>query len=218
MSVKRLEKSAGADQVVCRWWGGLGNRPASPPSRCFGCWRSLRSCGRRRPVYPQGKVREIPGGNQRRRSAAGTFTEPQAPTKEGLDGPERTRTIRQDSSQNVVDKTGPGAAEPCGAGTGPTAGRASGRPFLVSPANPPSAPRVSMPATLTSAAAQPRAPALNVRMAVNAPATGRPPEGIGLRRVQPVRPHRTRAKNRKRFYSPSEARCPVGEAASLVTS
>ena len=91
-----------------------GDRPASPlPRCCFGCWRSLRSCGRRRPVYPQGKGREIPGGNQRRRSAAGTFPAPQAPTKEGLDRPERTRTIRQDSSQNVADKTGPGGPELC---------------------------------------------------------------------------------------------------------
>ena len=47
----------------------------------------------------KGKGREIPGGNQRRRSAGGTFPAPQAPTKEGLDRPERTRTIRQDSSQ-----------------------------------------------------------------------------------------------------------------------
>nr|AFK89349.1 hypothetical protein [Arthrobacter sp. J3.40] len=86
-------------------WGGLvsGQRPLSPV--VFGCWRSLRSCGRRRPVYPQGKEREIPGGNQRRRSAAGTFPEPQAPTKEGLDRPERTRTIRQDSSQKASQTT-----------------------------------------------------------------------------------------------------------------
>ena len=91
---------AGVDPVVA--WGGFGDRPASPlPPCCFGCWRSLRSCGRRRPVYPQGKGREIPGGNQRRRSAAGTFPAPQAPTKEGLDRPERTRTIRQDSSQKA---------------------------------------------------------------------------------------------------------------------
>jgi hypothetical protein len=81
------------------------------------------------------------GGLSTRRARGGKFPEeisdegapqgPQAPTKEGLDGPERTRTIRQDSSQNVVDRTGPGTAEPCGAGTGPTAGRASGRPIPV---------------------------------------------------------------------------------------
>lgn len=47
----------------------------------------------------EGKGRGILGGNQRRRSAAGTFSAPQAPTKEGLDRSERTRTIRQDSSK-----------------------------------------------------------------------------------------------------------------------
>ena len=96
MSVKRLESGAGADHSGAALV--TGQLPLSP--RCFGCWRSLRSCGRRRPVYPQGKGREIPGGNQRRRSAAGTFPAPQAPTKEGLDRSERTRTIRQDSSKN----------------------------------------------------------------------------------------------------------------------
>jgi hypothetical protein len=35
-----------------------------------------------------------------RRSAAGKFPAPQAPTNERLDGPERTRTIRQDNIQN----------------------------------------------------------------------------------------------------------------------
>ena len=53
---------------------------------------------------PLGKVREIPGGNKRRRSAAGTFPGPQAPVElaePGLDRPERTRTIRQDSSQKT---------------------------------------------------------------------------------------------------------------------
>ena len=40
-----------------------GQRPLSP--RCFGCWRSLRSCGRRRPVYPPGQG----AGNSRRKSA-----------------------------------------------------------------------------------------------------------------------------------------------------
>ena len=106
-----------------------GQLPLSP--RCFGCWRSLRSCGRRRPVYPQGKDRGICGGNQRRRSAGADSAARRPPTKEGLDGPERTRTIRQDSSQNVVDTPGPGRD---GAlrqhGMAPTAGRASGRPFL----------------------------------------------------------------------------------------
>jgi hypothetical protein len=30
-----------------------------PFPRCFGCWRSLRSCGRRRPVHPVGQGVEI---------------------------------------------------------------------------------------------------------------------------------------------------------------
>ena len=98
MSVKRLETGAGADQIGAG--GGFGDRPASPLPRCFGCWRSLRSCGRRRPVYPPGKG----AGNSRRKSATKErrreIRAPQAPTKEGIDGPERTRTIRQDSSQN----------------------------------------------------------------------------------------------------------------------
>ena len=98
MSVKRLETSA--DAGTDQWRGGFGDRPAFPLPRCFGCWRSLRSCGRRRSVYPQGKGWEIPEGNQRRRSAAGTFSAPQTTTKEGLDRSERTRTIRQDSSKN----------------------------------------------------------------------------------------------------------------------
>jgi len=34
--------------------------------------------------------------------------------RQGLDGPERARTIRQDSSQkSVADNTGPGGPEPC---------------------------------------------------------------------------------------------------------
>jgi hypothetical protein len=94
-----------------------GQRPLSP--RCFGCWRSLRSCARAGPSTREGKTREIFGGNKRRRSAGEEFSGRRPPTKEGLDGPERVRTIRQDSSQNVVDTKGPGTAEPCGAGTGP---------------------------------------------------------------------------------------------------
>src|SRR5919205_443730 len=52
-----------------------GARPAPAlPRRCFGCWRSLRSCGRRRPVYPWGKDRGICGGYKRRRSAGADST------------------------------------------------------------------------------------------------------------------------------------------------
>ena len=111
MSVKRVETGADAVHVS-------GQLPISP--RCFGCWRSLRSCSRRRPVYPQGKGREIPGGNQRRRSAAGTFPGPQAPTKEGLDRPERTRTIRRNLNDVV---NGYWRATPA---SRPVAGRLSG--------------------------------------------------------------------------------------------
>jgi len=50
-------------------------------------------------------VRARPGksskGNKRRRSAGEDFCGARAPTKEGLEGPERARTIRQDSSQKA---------------------------------------------------------------------------------------------------------------------
>ena len=101
MSVKRVEKGAGTDQVVLPVSGAVvvtGQIPLSPVVLAAG-----EACGAVADgglSTREGKGREIPGGNQRRRSAAGTFPEPQAPTKEGLDGPERTRTIRQDSSQN----------------------------------------------------------------------------------------------------------------------
>ena len=101
----------------CRGFGGrgaVGDRPASPlPPLFFGCWRSLRSCGRRRPVHPQGKGCAICAGNQRRRSAGARLCGPQAPTKEGLDGPERTRTIRRTAAKKRRRQTGPGCPEPC---------------------------------------------------------------------------------------------------------
>ena len=71
------------------------------------------------PVHPQGQG----VGNSRRKSATKErrreIPAPPAPTKEGLDRPERTRTIRQDSSQNVVDRTGPGGPELCDGTPGP---------------------------------------------------------------------------------------------------
>lgn len=49
-------------------------------------------------MYPQGKGREIPGGNQRRRSAAGEIPAPQAPTKEGLAAQRRCRAVVGEST------------------------------------------------------------------------------------------------------------------------
>ena len=77
----------------------------------------------------QGKEQEIPGGNKRRRSAGGTFPAPQAPTKEGLDGVERTPRIRRTATKNACKQqvmTGRSSATDR---QHPTVGRASGRPF-----------------------------------------------------------------------------------------
>ena len=87
-----------------------------------------------RPVYPQGKTREIFGGNKRRRSAGEDFFGAQAPTQEGLEGPERARTIRQDSSQKASQtRQGQGRRSPAEPALDPTAGRASGRPYRCEP-------------------------------------------------------------------------------------
>jgi hypothetical protein len=82
------------------WVGWLvvtGQLPFSP--LFFGCWRSLRSCARRRPVYPPGQgtenLRRKSATQERRRRISG----PQAPTKEGLEGPERARTIRRTAAK-----------------------------------------------------------------------------------------------------------------------
>src|SRR6478735_7117651 len=77
----------------------------------------------------EGKGQEIPGGNKRRRSAAGAFPGPQAPTKEGLDGVERTPRIRRTATrkrrrQDRARGSGALRRRPLD----PTAGRASGRP------------------------------------------------------------------------------------------
>ena len=61
----------------------------------------------------EGKGREIPEGNKRRRSAEGKFAGRKAPTKEGLDGLERARMIRRTAAKNVVDTSGPGCPELC---------------------------------------------------------------------------------------------------------
>ena len=77
------------------------DQPLQDSQVFFGCWQARLLGGRRSPVYPQGKVKEIPGGNQRRRSAGGTFPAPQAPTKEGLDGLERAPRIRRNLNDVV---------------------------------------------------------------------------------------------------------------------
>src|SRR6478609_2880336 len=118
MSVKRVETGAGADQVVP--WGGFGDRPASPlPPLLFWLLAKLAELWPTEACLPAGQG----AGNSRRKSATKErrreIPAPQAPTKEGLDRPERTRTIRQDSSQNVEDRTGPGGPELCDGTPGP---------------------------------------------------------------------------------------------------
>ena len=57
-------------------------------------------------------------------------------------------------------------AEPCGAGTGPTTGRASGRPFPGEPCKFSISTSSPHSASLTSTIARPRSRALSVRVAV----------------------------------------------------
>jgi hypothetical protein len=100
MSVKRVETGAGGDQVVAGGWGGLGDRPASPSPPLFWLLAKLAELWPTEACLP---VRAR-GGNLRKEisdeGAPSKNSSPQAPTKEELDGPERTRTIRQDSSKN----------------------------------------------------------------------------------------------------------------------
>ena len=80
------------------------DQPRKDSQLFFGCWQARLLGGRRSPVYPQGKEPEIPGGNQRRRSAGGTFPAPQAPVElaePGLDGVERTPRIRRNLNDVV---------------------------------------------------------------------------------------------------------------------
>jgi hypothetical protein len=90
-----------------------GDRPAPLSPRCFWLLAKLAELCPCRPVYPQGKARKIFGGNQRRRSAGEDFCGPQAPTKEGLEGPERARTIRRTAAKKRRRHPGPGGPELC---------------------------------------------------------------------------------------------------------
>nr|ABR67082.1 unknown [Arthrobacter sp. Chr15] len=98
MSVKRVETGACADQVVAG--GGFGDRPASPLPPLFWLLAKLAELWPTEACLPAGRG----AGNSRRKSATKERRREiralQAPTEEGLDRPERTRTIRQDSSQN----------------------------------------------------------------------------------------------------------------------
>ena len=111
--------------VLCRGsggWGGFGDRPASPLPRCF--LAAGEACG----AVADGGLStrrarggKFLGGNQRRRSAGGTFPAPQAPERtEGLDGPERTRTIRRTAAKKRRrQQQGQGRRSSATAGTGP---------------------------------------------------------------------------------------------------
>ncbi len=78
--------------------GGSGDRPASPLPPLFWLLAKLAELWPTEACLPAGQG----VGNSRRKSATKErrreIRAPRAPTKEGLDGPERTRTIRQDSS------------------------------------------------------------------------------------------------------------------------
>src|SRR6478609_11151061 len=109
-----------------------GQLPLSP--RCFlvagklACSAADGALSTRR-----ARGRKFPQGNQRRRSAAGTFPAPLAPTKEGLDGVERTPRIRRTATKRRRRQTGPGSDGALRRHTlDPTAGRASGRPKALS--------------------------------------------------------------------------------------
>ena len=101
MSVKRLETGAGADQVVLPVSGAArGDRPASPLPPLFWLLAKLAELWPTEGCLPEGQGpwnRWRKSATQERRSRLHGL---RAPTQEGLDGPERTRTIRQDSSQN----------------------------------------------------------------------------------------------------------------------
>jgi hypothetical protein len=89
-----------------------GQLPPSPSQLFFGCWRSLRSCGRRKPVH-LGKGWEIPGGNQRRRSAVGNFPYRRPRRRRGWTGwSGHVQSVGQ-QPKNVVDTPGDGGQELC---------------------------------------------------------------------------------------------------------
>jgi hypothetical protein len=100
-----------------------GQLPFSP--RCF--LAAGGACGAvpdGSPSTRKGKGREIPGGNKRGTSAGRTFPGLQAPTKEGLEGVERARTIRRTAARKRRRHTrarGSGALRRCP--LAPTAGR-----------------------------------------------------------------------------------------------
>jgi len=74
------------------------------------------------------KGREIPGGNKRGTSTGRKFLPLQAPTKEGLDGVERARTIRRTAAKKRRRHQVRGRRSSAEPALDPTAGRASGRP------------------------------------------------------------------------------------------
>ena len=106
-----------------------GQLPFFPPL-FFGCWRSLRSCARAGPstrrARPGKSSEEISDEGAPEKTFAGRRPREE---RQGLEGPERARTIRQDSSQKASQTTqGQGRRSPAEPELDPTAGRASGRP------------------------------------------------------------------------------------------
>ena len=84
----------------------------SPPV-VFGCWRSLRSCARTGPTTRRAR----PGKSSEEISDEGapekTFRGAGPGGTEGLEGPERARTIRRTAAKKRRRHTGPGGPELC---------------------------------------------------------------------------------------------------------
>jgi hypothetical protein len=129
--------------ALCRSWllpllvGGVtrGEWPASPlPPVAFGCWRSLRSCSRRKPVYPCGKGRKILRDPSWRGSWLKNFRHAGPRLWRGLDGLERERKIPWDSSQMHV-KTGDDGQELCDGRAAPKQPATQWTPFSARPAS-----------------------------------------------------------------------------------
>ena len=84
----------------------------SPPL-FFGCWRSLRSCARGDPSTRRAR----PGKSSEEISDEGapekTFRGAGPGGTEGLEGPERARTIRRTAAKKRRRHTGPGGPELC---------------------------------------------------------------------------------------------------------
>jgi hypothetical protein len=77
------------------------DQPLQDSQLFFGCWQARLLGGRRSPVYPQGKVKEIPSRKSATQERRRELPAPQAPTKEGLDGVERTPRIRRNLNDVV---------------------------------------------------------------------------------------------------------------------